>query len=229
MLVVELFVVLVAEVRTEQRQVGLADYYAARFPRQACYRLVFVKHPRVLQSLVVSLEACNPHAVQPVEVLDYYVEVAHEEIVEVVACHLEEQFVLIDGVRVVCQQEQVRRQPVGNELPCLYRVAVVQHRAAPLPHVAYVEFSSAQPPAGVHPVYYHACNLADAAVRVVLHHVVHVLQASVGIAVVQFPEPVDEYELVAVCAHRETFLRHLRVPPHLSVPVGLECRVCGGI
>ena len=80
-----------------------------------------------------------------------------------------------------------------------------------------------------HAIHYHAGHLADTATGIVYYHIVHVLEATVGVAVVQAAQSTDEDELVAVGTQRESGLRNMGIAEHLLVTVGLEGFVGSGI
>ena len=67
----------------------------------------------ILQGFVEIHETTNHHAVKALLALYLQVEVAHQEVGEVEACHLVEQLVLVDGIRLECQQESKRYVAVG--------------------------------------------------------------------------------------------------------------------
>ena len=159
---------------------------------------------------------------QSAHLLNLEVEVSHEEVGEVVACQLEEQLVFVEAVGLVGNHEDERDVVLGAQLYGGYRVAVAHHHCPAAPHVAHVELAALQFASCLHAVDDHSRQFADAAVGEFLHHLVHVLQASVAVAVVQLGQSADEDELIAVGAQWEARSREFRVLPHLAHPVGLE-------
>ena len=106
-------------------------------------------------------------------------------------------------------------------------VAVAQHHGAAAPYIAQIKLPSAQLLASLHAVDYHACHLTDAAVGIVLHHIVHIFQASVSIVVVETAQTADEDELVAVGTQRESGFRHMCIAEDFFISACLE-GVVGG-
>ena len=98
MLLVELVVIVVAVLRSEQFDVAVADDYGAPFLCKLHHLLVLVELACILQSLVVVSESAHHHAVHAVEFVDDDIEVAHDEVREVEARKLEEQLVLVERV-----------------------------------------------------------------------------------------------------------------------------------
>ena len=81
--------------------------------------LVAVQTTGILQCLVVVHETTNEHAVHDSLLLYFELEVTHHEVREVIARHLEEQLVLVDGVGLVGNDEEevgvsLSRQRVGR-------------------------------------------------------------------------------------------------------------------
>ena len=78
----------------------------------------------ILAGFVVAQESADEHAAQSVLVLvGDDVEVTHQEVREVILRHLVEQLVLIDGIRLVGQQEDVFRLAFEDQRIDLCRVA----------------------------------------------------------------------------------------------------------
>ena len=166
---------------------------------------------------------------RPSEVAYLKVEVAHKVVCEVEAGHLEEQFVLVDGVWMVCESEHEAAFALGSERRLLYRIAVVEHLGATVPHALHVEPAAVEPPSGLHAVDYHACQFADAALGILLYYLLHIGHAAVGIAAVELGHASDEEELVAVGTQREAFFRHSAAAFHLAVAPGAERFVGGSV
>ena len=65
-----------------------------------------------------------------------------------------------------------------------------------------------QRPSGLHSVDDHSCQGAHIALRVFVHHFLHVVHAALGIALVELCHTVEEDELVA-----DLFARNQLIPP----------------
>ena len=142
MLFVELVVVVIAIVCTEQFKVRLTDKNHARLPEQSCYRLVFIQLTSILPCLVIVQEPADPHPVQSVNIFHLNIEVTHHETGEVKAGHLIEQLVLVDGIRLVGHHEDKAVVALRCEYPCSDRVAVLQYLRPSGPHITHIELPS---------------------------------------------------------------------------------------
>ena len=171
---------------------------------------------------VEETEARHLHQVDTVGVLDLDVEIPHDEGGEIKPSHLEEQLVLIERVRMVGKDEKEFLVAVGCEFAGSDGIAVAQYGGASAPHIFQVKLPSVKLPASLHTVDDHASHLADAAAGEILHHEVHVVEASVGIIGVEAAQAPYEDKLVAVGTHGETRLRQRRVAEDLLVAVGFE-------
>ena len=65
--------------------------------------------------------------------------------------------------------------------------------------------------------------------RELLHKHLHIFQAAVAIAVIQFRESAYEDKLIAVLSQREAFFRQARVSAHLAIAVTLKGQVGGSV
>ena len=183
----------------------------------------------ILVRLVEIAEPSDGHQVQTVVVYDIQFEVTHDEVGEVETRHLEQQLVLVERVGMVGEDKGEVGDAVGDEFPRLDGVTVVEHGGTTAPYVTEVELATMELAAFANALHNHTGHLADAALRVVLHHGVHVFHATVHVSLVQFAQTVDEDELVAVGAQGITTLGDARIARHLAVAVGLEGFVGGGI
>ena len=182
-----------------------------------------------MQRLVVALESAYHHSFQSFHFFSCYLEVSDEEVAEIVFRQFEEQLVLVYGVSLIGDDEREVHIALRREFARLYRVTVAHHFGTSLPHIADVEFSAMQFSSGVHSVYNHSCQCAHFALRVFVHHGLHVVYATFGVTAVQLCHTVEENELVAVCTQWESCCRYLHVVFHLHELVSLEGIVCGGI
>ena len=203
-LVVELVVVVVAELLAEQRQIGLADDDGAALSEQSYDALLLVEGTGILQCFVVVSESGYLHEVQSAVFFDVDVEVAHHVVGEVVFCQLIEQLVFVERVGLVGNHEDEVDIAVGRELARGNGVAVGQDGGATFPDTAEVELAALQSAACLYSVDYHACQSADVALRVFLDDGRHVLKTAVGIARVELAHAIDEDEIVAVGSQGES-------------------------
>ncbi len=180
----------------------------------------------VLACLVEVAETAHGEVVHALCIGDGQVEVAHHEAGEVVPCQLEEQLVLVERVWHVGEDEEEVRVALLGESLTGQTVSIAEGGGAAVPHVGEVELGAVQLSALLHSVYYHACHLADFALRIVLHHRLHTLQAGARVAVVESCQTLNEQEAVAVGTHGETLLRELRIAVYLLEAIRLECLVC---
>ena len=229
MLIVELLIVLITELLTEQRQVLLADNDGSALPQSFYDVLLLIELAGVLQSLVEITEARYLHATEPLDILDLDVEVAHHVAREVVACQLEEQLVLVHRVGLVGNHEDEVGIRVGRQLACGNGIAVAQHDTSAAPHITQVEFSTMQAATFFHTIDNHSRHLCQLALWELLNQQFHVGQTSIAITVVEFAQSADEDELVAVCSQWETGFRNVDVASYLTEAVGLEGVVGGSI
>ena len=229
MLGVELLIVIIAELLAQEFHVVAADEDDACFPCQPHDVGLTLHLAGILVRLVEIAETREFHQMDAVGIFDFDIEVAHHERGEVEARHLEEQLILIERVGRVGDDKEEIFVAVGHESAGSDGVAVVEHGGTAAPHIAQVEFATMQLTACFHSIHYHAGHLADTATGIVFHHIVHVLETAVGVAVVQAAQSTDEDELVAVGTQRESGLRNMSVAEHFLVTVGLEGFVGSGI
>ena len=207
MLLVELFVIVVAVLLAEQFQVLVTDDNDTRTPlQQAGDVLLLIECAGILQGLVVVAETGQAHPAQSLDILEFHVEIAHQIVGEVEACHLEQQLVLVDGVGLVGNDKQevgiaLRLEHTGSN-----GIAVAEHIAAALPHIAHVELTATKLTALLDAVDNHAGHGTHRTRGVFLHHGLHVVETSLAVAHVEFAKTSNEDELIAVGAQLETFL-----------------------
>ena len=153
--------------------------------------------------------------------VDIDVEVADEEVREVILRHLVEQLVVVDRVGLVGQHEDV----VGVTLygQCVVAGGVGRHvDGTARPYIANVELAAMQRSALLHTTDNHTCHLADFTLRILLHHLLHSLYARFRLSLIQQAETLDEEEFRTVQAQWEAFLGNLCVRLHLCMAVSLE-------
>ena len=183
-----------------------------------------------MAGLVVTEEAADDHACQTVRVLvDVQVEVAYQEVGEVIFCHLVEQLVLADGVGLVEQHEDVVGITLDDQRIDLRGVLSREVVHAARPDIVHVELAAMQLPALLYATEYHACHLADLAVGVFLDHLLQPLYTTVGVALVEHAQTLDEEELRAVLSQGEALCRQFGVGSDFTVAVLLEGVVGSGI
>ena len=223
---VEVLVILITIICLEQLLVLVADDYGLRLCGKLRQRLRIVHLAGILIGLVEAAETAELHLMETVEVGYFYVEVAHNEVGKVKLRHLEEQLILVDRVGTIYQKELEIGQTVGRECLPLGCIVVVKHYVSPCPHVAETEAAAPQAPPCVHTVDYHAGHLTDPALRILLHHGLHIGKTALGIAIIEFVQTSDKQELVAVGTQREPGFGHTDIACHFVIAVFLERFVC---
>ena len=219
---IELVVIVVAVLLTQQRQVGLTDDDRTSLSEE-CFERSLRKHcPGILQGFIEVAEARHLHAVQWAIAIDRDIEITHQIAGKVVLGQAEEQLVLVDGIGVKHEHKYKVRIALVGEFTGLNGVAVAEHGTAPAPHVPDVELSAPELPTLVHSVDDHACHLAHTALRILLDHLLQVVKTTLGIACIEFAQGTDEEELVAIGPQREALGRELGIGLHLSITIGFE-------
>ena len=188
-----------------------------------------MKRAGVLQCFVVAQETADAHVCRTIGIDYLYVEIAHHEVREVVTRHLEEQLVLVDGIRMIGYDIEELLVTLGRQFAGSNGVAVAQHYGAPAPYIAQVELSAMQATSLLHAVDNHTCHLSQLALREILHKHLHIGKTAIAVAVVEFRQTIDEHKLIAVLSHGESLFRQSRVAAHLSIAIGLESLVSGAI
>ena len=229
MFLVELIVVVVAELFAEQFKVLVADDNDSCAFQQPGDVLLLVECTGILEGLVVVAESAHAHAPQAFDVLELEVEIAHQVVGEVEACQLVEHLVLVDGIGFIGDDEQEVGVALGLEDAGCNGIAVAEHIGAAFPHIAHVELSTAQLPAFFYAIDDHTGNGAHLTCREFLHDGLHVVETSLAVADIEFAETIDEKELVAIGSHLESSFGKAGVGFYLVEAVGLEGLVGGGI
>ena len=173
MLVVELVVVVVRQFGAQKLQVWLADDKGSCLVQQTGDACLLIHFVGVLASLVVVAETAYLQAMQTLDILDVEIEVTCHIRGEVVFRHLEEQLVLVYGIRNIGQEEHELVVAFVAKALVLGRIVVVDNVASHRPYIAQVELASVESLAGVDSIHYHTRHLAESAVRIFLHHGVH--------------------------------------------------------
>ena len=229
MLFVELVVVVIAIVCTEQLKVRLTDKNHARLPEQSCYRLVFIQLTSILPCLVIVQEPADPHPVQSVNIFHFNIEVTHHETGEVKAGHLIEQLVLVDGIRLVGHHEDKAVVALRCEYPCSDRVAVLQYLRPSGPHITHIELPSMQSSARIDTIDDHTRQGTHIALRVIFYHRLHILHAAFAVTIVQLRQSTDKDELIPMVSNGEPLGREDGICFHLRQSSRLEGRIGSGI
>ena len=86
-----------------------------------------------------------------------------------------------------------------------------------------------QRPSLLYATQYHAGHLADLALWIILHHLLHAVYTTIGITVVEHAQTLDEQELRTVFTQWETAFRQLGVTPYFLMAVYFESLIGGGI
>ena len=191
--------------------------------------LLLIEEAGILEHLVVVAESFKPHATQSVKVFKREVEVAHQEVGEIEACHFKEQLVLVDGIGLIGDEEDEIGIALGFEDTGCNRVAVGEHIATALPDVAHVELAAVEPASGLYAVDNHSGHRTDIAGGVFINHGLHVGETTLAVTAIQFVETSNEDEFITVGAHGESSFGEGRVGLHLDKAVSLEGFVGGSI
>ena len=225
---IELLVVIVAEPCAEERKVCLADNQVATAFQFLHHLFVGIELTGILHRLVVAQESADVHTVHPLILVDGDVEAAHEEVGEVIACHLKQQLVLVHGVGLVGEDEHKPLVACGTQRVGLR--GVCQHRdVSSRPNLTDIKLSAIESAPLLHALDDHTCQFAHLALRIFLHHLLHTFQATVAVAFVQVHHTVDEDELRTVGTQWEPLFREFRVMLHDLCLVGSESLIGGGI
>ena len=88
--VVELGIVVVTKLGSQQRQVGLRNDECTGLARELLDRRLLQHLIGVLSCFIVIVESGDPHAVDAVQIVNGNIEITDEIAREVVACHLEQ-------------------------------------------------------------------------------------------------------------------------------------------
>ena len=229
MLFVELIVVVIAVVCTEQFKVRFTDKNHARLPEQSCYRLVFIQLTCILPCLVIVQEPADPHPMQSVYIFHFNIEVSYHETGEVKAGHLIEQLVLVDGIRFVGHHEDEAVVTLGCEYPCSDRVAVLQHLRSSGPHITHIELPSMESSARIDTIDDHTRQGTHVALRVIFYHRLHILHAAFTVTIVQLGQSTDKDKLIPMVSNGEPLGREDGIRFHLRQTSRLEGRIGSGI
>ena len=123
---------------------------------------------------------------------------------------------------MVNEQESEVYVSFRREPGLLDAVAVVQHVRPVVPDIVEVELPATKPFPRLYAIDNHACHLADAAARIVLHHLLHVTDTARRIAAVQPAQSPDKEELVPVGPHGKACPGNPGIGRYLSVTPLLE-------
>ena len=165
----------------------------------------------ILQRLIIVLKTPDYHSVHAFCLFNLYFEISDEITRKVIFCQLKEQLVLFDWIRVVNQHIDEVHIAFGTQFNSVYRVAVVQHIAAPTPYRWHVELGTTQLFSSLHAVDNHTRHNAKLAFRVGRDKRIEVLQTSFCIAVIQLTQCSYKQKLVTVGPIGETLCRHMRI------------------
>ena len=97
---------------------------------------------RILQRLIVAQETTHAHVARSVGINNLDIEIAHHVVGEVIASQLEEQLIVVDGIRIVGNDIEELLVTLGRELTCSDRIAVAEHHRTAAPNVTKVELAS---------------------------------------------------------------------------------------
>ena len=227
-LFVELFIFVVTEPRTNQCQVFLADNQTVTRFQPVCHRVVSIELTGILQGLVVTQESTDAHAMQTVILVEHNVEVAHQEIGEIIARQLIQQLVFVHRVGLIGQHKHKIVLALCTQFDDARRVGC-ERNVAPRPHIADIKLTSMQPAPLLHSFDNHTCQFTHLARGVFLYHLLQALHATVAIAIVQLAQSVDEEEFSPVLTQGEALCRELGVDSHLLMTICLKGLIGGHI
>ena len=145
-----------------------------------------------MEHLVVIAESFQSQAADVVDVLKGEVEITHQEIGEIEACHLKEQLVLVDRVGLIGNEEDEFGIALWFKDAGGNGVAVGKHITAAVPDVAHVKLSAVEPASGLHTVDNHSGHLADFACGVFFYYSLHIRETALTVAAIQFVQTADE-------------------------------------
>ena len=182
-LFVELLVVVVAEMRTDKSQVALTDDEVLTGLQTLSETLVLIELTGILQCLVVAEESTGNHSVESVILVYLYLEVTHQEVGEVVFCHLKQQLVLVHGVGFVDEHEEELLVALCTERVADCRI-FGERDVAHSPYIADVELTAVKSATFLHTTDNHTCQRTDFAVWIFLNHFLQTFHAAVAITCV---------------------------------------------
>ena len=159
-----------------------------------------------MQCLVVAEESTGDHPVQALILVDLQLEVAHQEIGEVIFGHLEQQLVLVHRVRLVDEHEEELLITLGTEGVADRRIPG-QCDITPRPQIANVKLSTVQSATFLYTLDDHTCQRTDLTLRIFLNHLLQTFHTPVAITCVQKTQAIDEDKLCTVSALWESTLR----------------------
>ena len=208
---IELVVVAIGILGTQQREVLLADEIGARLTQKA-HNLCLMQYVVGIEAcLVVITETCDLHEMDAVAFFDVDIKVADKIGCEVELRHLEEQLVLVDRVGLIGKEEHEVGLSLWAEGLLCSLLVLIEYGAASLPYVLQVELAAMETFSGIDSIDYHTSHLAESALRIFLNQGLHICHASLRIALVQLAQSADKDKLVTVGAHGETGGRYIRV------------------
>ena len=227
--VVELGIVVVTKLSSQQRQVDLRNDECAGLARERLDRGLLQHLIGVLPCFVVIVETGYSHAVDTVQIVNGDIEITDKITREVIAGHLEQQLVLPYRIGRIEQQEAERSVALIAELHLFLLVCLGQHLGTPLPEIANVEMSAVELSAGLHSVDDHSGQFGQLTLGEMSHQRVHRCETSLAVTLVETAQSTDEDELIAVLSLGEPLGRNAAVGRYLGIALSLESIVGGTI
>ena len=223
------FVFVVAVACAQHLQVVLTDDDAAASLQLVSHFLGAVQLACILQCLIIAQEACHHHAVDAIVLVDVQVEVAHQEVGEVVFGKFKQHLMCVDRVGLVCQHKDEACVALNGESIGTYRVGGGTLCASSAPHIAKVKASAVESASLLHTLDNHTRQFAHLTLWIFLYHRLQFVDTLFGIAFVEQCKSLHQQELVAVGTQGESLFRNGAVAFHLIVSSFVERLVGGGI
>ena len=139
----------------------------------------------ILPCFIVTSESRHDHSVQPILLLDIHVEIAHKVMGKVVFSHFKEQLVLIHRVWLVNKHEYKVGIAFIREYFLLGGILVIEYNTSSVPYIFQVKLSTMQSFSRIDSIDYHTRYFADTAIRIFLYHFLHILDAGIGVTIVE--------------------------------------------
>ena len=144
---------------------------------------------------------------------------------KVVFSHFKEQLVLIHRVWLVNEHEHKVGIAFIREYFLLDRILVIEYNTSSVPYIFQVKLSAMQSFSRIDSIDYHTRYFADSAIRIFLYHFLHILNAGIGVTIVELAQSTDKQEFIPVFSQWETLGRYACIGLSLLVSACLECLV----
>ena len=176
----------------------MADDNRTCLLRSLLNTLLLQEHTGILASLIKIPESIDYHMVHTIGVLNTDIEIAHQEVGEVISRHLEKQTIFIQRIRSIGKEEGKVYISLFRQSCLSNTVTLIEGNIASVPHIGKIETSTPQLATSLNPIYYHTSHLADLALRIFLHNLLHSLQTCVRISVIKSCQTFYKYKAVTI-------------------------------